>query len=291
MSISIGVCVFNEEKIIEKLLNSLLNQKNNNEILEIIVVSSGCSDKTNEIVESVFIKSNPKIILLTQKEREGKASAINLFLKHARGEIAVLESGDTVPAEDTIENLTEPFKNPEVGMTGAHPIPVNNPETFIGFTIHLTWKMHNKLGRLGELVAFRRDLIKEIPFDTAVDEAYIEALLDEQGYKLQIVHSAIVYNKGSETVADFLKQRRRIFCGHLYLRKERGYAPPSMNLRILGFVFDDLTWSPRSIVWTLGAIFLEGFGRLLGYYDFYIKKNKHYIWNIAESTKKLNSEN
>lgn len=294
MSISIGVCVFNEEKNIEKLLNLLLNQKSSCEIIEIIVVSSGCSDKTNEIVKSEFLKSNSKVILLTQKVREGKASAINLLLKNARGEIVVLESGDTIPAEGTIESLTSPFKNPNVGMTGGHPIPINNPDTFLGFSVHLLWKLHHKIAlkkpKLGELVAFRRDLVHEIPFDTAVDEAFIEALLHEQGYQLRYVPSAIVYNKGPETISDFLKQRRRITAGHLHLMRDKGYVPSSMKLNIVKLIFDDFTWTPRNIVWTFGAMVLEGYGRALGFYDFYIKKDKHYIWNIAETTKNVNPE-
>src|SRR5574341_537637 len=177
-TISIGVCVYNEEKNIRSLLSTLLNQKTANHIKEIIVVSSACSDKTDEIIENDFLKTDPKIILLRQEKREGKASAINLFLEHASGDIAVLESGDTIPTEDTIENLSEPFKNPKIGMVGGHPIPINNPGTFMGFTVHLLWDLHHKLAmrhpKLGELVAFRRTLIKKIPTDTAVDEAFIE---------------------------------------------------------------------------------------------------------------------
>lgn len=294
MSITIGVCVFNEEKNIEKLLNSLLNQKCSRPIIEIIVVSSGSSDRTDDIVKNESLISNLKVILLTQETREGKASAINLLLKHARGEIVVLESGDTLPAENTIERLTEPFKNPRVGMTGGHPVPINNPDTFLGFTVHLLWKMHHKLAlqkpKLGELVAFRRDLVHEIPTDTAVDEAFIEALLDKQGYQLEYVPSAIVSNKGPETISDFLLQRRRISAGHLHLIREMGYVPSSMRLNIVKLVFDDFTWSPRNVVWTCGAMVLEAYGRGLGFYDFYIKKDKHYIWNIAETTKDIHPE-
>ena len=42
---------------------------------------------------------------------------------------------------------------------------------------------------------------------------------------------------------------------------------------------------PKFLIWTLCASFLEGYARFLGYYDLYIKKEKHYIWNIAESAK------
>lgn len=289
-TISIGVCVYNEEKNIRNLLNSLLNQKTTKYIKEIIIVSSACSDKTDEIIQTEFLKSNPGIVLLKQKKREGKASAINHFLKHASGDIVVLESGDTVPAENTIESLTEPFKDQMIGMTGGRPVPVNDPNTFMGFTVHLLWDLHHKLAmknpKLGELVAFRRNLIQRIPADTAVDEAFVEALIREQGYELKYVPEAVVYNKGPERISDFLKQRRRIFAGHIHLRKTKGYVPSSMRkLNILGLMLKDVGFTPKGILWTVGAMILEFYGRALGSYDFYIKNENPFIWNIAETTK------
>lgn len=288
--VSIGICVYNEEKNIANLLNSLLSQKTTEPIKEIIVVSSACSDKTDEIIENNFLKSNPGILLIKQKKREGKASAINMFLKYASGDIMVLESGDTIPAKDTIENLTKSFKNPKIGMTGGRPMPINDPDTFMGFTVHLLWNLHHKLAlehpKLGELVAFRRDLVRKIPTDTAVDEAYIEALINRQGCELKYVPDAVVYNKGPETILDFLKQRRRIFAGHIHLRKTKGYVPSTMkNLKILKLMSQNIKFAPKQIIWTFGAILLEFYGRLLGSYDFHIKKENPFMWSIAETTK------
>ncbi|MCX9012734.1 MAG: glycosyltransferase [Candidatus Methanoperedens sp.] len=289
-TVTIGVCVYNEEKNIANLLNSLLSQKTTEPIKEIIVVSSACSDKTDEIIENDFVKYNPRIFLIKQGKREGKASAINIFLKYASGDIVVLESGDTIPAEGAIEDLTDAFNDPKIGMAGGRPVPINDPDTFMGFTAHLVWNLHHKIAlehpKLGEMVAFRRDLIRKIPTNTAVDEAFIEALINGQGYELKYVPDAVVYNKGPETVSDFLKQRRRIFAGHIHLRKTKGYAPSSMNkLKIVTLVFKDLKFAPKQIVWTFGATLLEFYGRLLGSYDFYIKRENPFIWNIAETTK------
>lgn len=291
MSISIGICCFNEEKNIGQLLDALLAQKTTRPVREIIVVSSGSTDHTDGIVEGRFSGTTPPITLLRQKRREGKASAINLFLKHMNGDIAVLESGDTIPARNTIEHLTEPFLDPKVGMTGAHPIPVNDPGTFMGYTIHLLWELHHRLAlkkpKLGELVAFRRDLIDEIPVDTAVDEAFIEALLQERGYDLKYVPAALVYNRGPENVSDFLRQRRRIFAGHLHLLQTRGYAPSSMQMSIIRLLFEDFRITPKNLLWTAGAMTLELLGRLLGSYDFFIRKERHHIWHVATTTKEV----
>lgn len=287
--LSIGICVYNEEKNIRSLLKSLLNQKTTHPIKEIFVISSACTDRTDEIIEKDFSKY-PQIILLKQEKREGKASAINLFLKHASGNILVLESGDTIPAEDTIENLTEPFKDPKIGMVGGRPIPVNDKNTFMGFTSHLIWELHHRLAlkkpKLGELVAFRKNLDIKLPTDTAVDEAYIEALVHEKGYELIYAPRAIVNNKGPETISDFLKQRRRIFAGHIHLKRTKGYMPSSMNkFEILKLIIEEIKFKRNNILWLWGAILLETYGRLLGSYDFYLKNENHAIWSVATTTK------
>lgn len=289
---SIGIMAYNEEENIGKLLNALLHQELSEvEIEEIIVVCSGCTDNTENIVKE-FIGLDKRIKLISQEKREGKASAVNLFLKSAKGEICVLESADTIPAPSTIEELVKSFSDSSVGMTGGHPVPVNDTHTFLGFTAHLLWDLHHKLAlkypKLGEMVAFR-NIVDSIPINTAVDEVSIEAKIKEKGYILKYIPSAIVYNKGAENIVDFLKQRRRIYAGHLWVKKYYEYTASTMNpFRILLLVISEIKFDFKSIFFTLGAIFLEGYGRLLGYIDFYIKKKKNpYIWNIAKTTKKL----
>lgn len=289
---------FNEEANIRFLLESLLNQRLYTcKIAKIIVVASGCTDKTEKIVKSIAAGSNNLVELVVQEGREGKASAINLFLSRAKGDVAIIESGDTIPEENTIENLVRPFHDLNVGMTGAHPIPVNSNGTFMGFTVHLFWRLHHELAlnhpKLGELIAFR-NIVCEIPKNTAVDEASIEAIITEAGYRIHYAKDAIVHNKGAETIRDFLKQRRRIMVGHKHLQVTRDYTVSTMKIRNLFGLFNHLQrdepWNFRAVFWTCGALFLEFFGRLLGDYDYYIKKKNPFAWDIAQSTKNLKND-
>ena len=290
----VGVMAFNEESNIKHILESLSKQRFSTcEISEIVVVASGCTDNTEKIVGSIA-RSNNMINLVVQEEREGKASAINLFLSKAKGDVVVIESGDTIPDENAIENLVHPFHDPEVGMTGAHPIPVNSEDTFMGYTVNLFWRLHHEMAmsqpKLGELIAFR-NIVREIPENTAVDEASIEAIITDAGYRIHYAKDAIVRNKGPETIRDFLKQRRRIMVGHKHLQKTHDYTVSSMKIsnlvRLFSCVVRITSWNFRKVVWTCGAIFLEAFGRFLGDFDYYIKKKNPYAWDIAQSTKSL----
>lgn len=289
LNVSIGVCAYNEEANIGRLLESLQHQRCNRiEIAQIVVVSSAFHDRTDEIVES-FRESDNRIELIKQPERRGKASAVNLFLKAGGGDVCILVSADTIPLDDAIEQLCLPFFEETVGMTGGHPIPVNDPLTFMGFVSHLIWQLAHEVSmiepKLGEFVAFR-NIVDKIPEDTAVDEASIEAKVREQEYDLRYVPEALIYNRGPDKVSDFIKRHRCNYTGHLYLKKTTGYKVSSMgSFRLLKLVARTLNLNWRSILWTPAAVVLEFYARILGTYDFYIKRKNIYIWDIASSTK------
>lgn len=178
-------------------------------------------------------------------------------------------------------------------MVGAHPIPVNDQETFVGHAVHLLWLLHDRLARrspkLGEVVAFR-NTIASIPTDTAVDEISIQAAIAAQNLSLVYEPEALVYNKGPMTIHDFLKQRRRIHAGHLKIREQERYEAPTMSvLPILQELFTSAPYtvnSPKQFLWTLGTIGLEGLARLQGHYDV-MRKRSHHVWQAVASTKML----
>jgi len=288
---SVGITAHNEQANIGKLLSAMLAQKLQTvEIAEIIVVASGCIDDTVPIIQDVATRE-PRIRLIVQEKREGKTSAINQFLQNAAEDICVLESGDTLPSDTTIENLVKLFEDPRVGMTGAQKIPVNVPEHVVGYMSHLRLQMEHQLcleiPRLGELIAFRK-VFNQLPPDVAMDEAFIEALVIRRGLEIRYAPDAVVYNMGPDTLGEFIMQRRRNYAGHLHLTRKYGYRVSSLdNTRVLRIASDEVAKALRLIV-TLGWLaIVEGFARLLGMYDYYVKGDKQVVWDIAWTTKRV----
>ncbi len=286
---SVGVTAYNEEANIGRLLEALLTQHTRDvEIVEIIVVASACTDNTVPIVES-YVAEYPLVKLFTQAKREGKTSAINVFLANASEEICVLESGDTLPHEDAVEHLVRMFADPTVGMTGAHKIPVNTPDHLVGFFTHLRLRLEHQLcleiPRLGEMIAFRK-VFDRIPPDVAMDEAFVEALVVKRGMQVRYAPDAVVYNTGPDSVSDFVRQRRRNYAGHLYLKSKYGYSVSSIqNTRVAKVALKEI-WGAIRLLWTLFLLaVLETWSRLLGWYDFRIKRDRHVVWDMAWSQK------
>lgn len=292
---SVGITAHNEEANIGRLLHAMLDQQlDEAEISEIIVVASGCTDNTCDIVRGLEAQE-PRIKLLVQDEREGKVSAVNLFLQHAQEEICVLESGDTLPGEETVENLVKMFRDPQVGMAGAHKVPVNVPDQVVGYLSHLRLTLEHSLcleiPRLGEMIAFRK-VFNQIPPDVAMDEAFVEALMIQRGLQVRYAPDAMVYNMGPETLRDFVRQRRRNYAGHLHLKRKYGYRVSSLdNVRVARLALTEV-W--RAISHTFRLLYIltalaciELYSRVLGSYDYYVRRDKHVVWDMAWTTKEV----
>jgi poly-beta-1,6-N-acetyl-D-glucosamine synthase len=283
MDATVGICAYNEEGNIGPLIDAL-NLQTCKSIKQIIVVSSGSTDSTDAIVEEH--KSN-KLRLIREEQRRGKVSAINLIIKAATTPLIVLISADVLPKKNAIAELIKPFTDPRIGIAGARPVPINKKTHPVGFAVHVVWGLHDSISRhtpkFGECIAFRK-VLAGVP-DSAVDEEEIASLLYKKGYKGVYCPKAIVLNKGPETLKDFIRQRRRIYAGHLALKAKSAHEPPTMNnLNLLWLLLSNADF--KAPVRTLFAVFIEGTARLLGLLDFALKRN-HNVWKPSPTTKNL----
>jgi poly-beta-1,6-N-acetyl-D-glucosamine synthase len=286
---SVGIMAYNEEANIADAIGTVLGQQlTSGYIAELIVVASGCDDGTVPIVSDIAGR-DPRVRLIEQPVREGKASAINLFLGAATCPLLLMVSADVLVEDGTIDAMLRHFEDPAVGMVGGHPIPVNRETTFLGHAVHLQWRMHDRIARespkLGEIVAFR-NVVPNIPHDTAVDEISIQALVEQLGYRLVYEPQAVVYNRGPTTVRDFLRQRRRIYAGHLRVADQQGYSAPTMDSsRVLRALLRSGAFTtPRALVWSLGTVGLEATARGLGHYDV-VRRRPQHVWEMCATTK------
>lgn len=286
---SVGIMAYNEEANIADAIESILGQRlSSSRIAEVIVVASGCEDRTPQIVTDLAGRDR-RVRLIEQARREGKASAINLFIGSARSPLLLMASADLLVKDGTLEALLRHFKDPEIGMVGGHPTPVNDESTLLGHAVHLQWRLHDLIARqspkLGEIVAFR-NVVPSIPLDTAVDEISIQALVTQLGYRLVYEPEAVVYNRGPTTVREFLRQRRRIYAGHLQVRAQQSYSASTMNgWRVARTLLRSGAFnSPPAAARTIGTVGLEATGRVLGHYDAMRHRSQH-VWDVSATTK------
>lgn len=292
---SVGICAFNEGKNIGKIIEAIQLQelRKNFRLREIIVVASGCTDDTVDIVKRRQ-KKNPRIRLIEQESREGKATAVNIFLKKAKTKLLFLQSADTIPAKTCYKHLLEKLIDPETGLVAGKIIPKDDPETLCGFANHLKWKLHHKINlayperpKVGELIAFKK-IFEQIPPETAVDEASVEPLIHLQGYKIVYAPRAIIFNQGPKALREYLSGRRRIYAGHYVTKKKYAYEIITFsNLRIIPIFFKNLEPNLKYITFAFLTAFFEVVARGFGYLDVKLRLRDHTVWKIAKSTKQV----
>lgn len=289
----VGVCAYNEEKNIGLLLRRLTTQQDLYADSEIIVACSGCTDSTPEIVRG-YQAADARIKLISERERKGKAEALNNVFERASGsEVLVLTNADAFPEPGSLRKLVDALDDPALGAVAARPVPLNSGKRLPSLVVELIWDLHHKISTYesvkmsGELCALRPFLVKRIPHNLATDEPFIEMLIRRQGYKIGYVPDAVVYIRGPESLQEIVQHRRRIWTGHMQIQRMEGFAVSTSDFRR---IFSMLVKSFRSNLGKLHVLTLfiavDIHSYLLARYD--ISKGRiPFIWEILESTKTM----
>ena len=237
LSITVGICAYNEAQIIERSIRSVYSQKLDGiRVAEVIVVSSASTDGTDQIVERLTSEF-PTLRLIRQEKREGKNSAINCYLDNKKCNVVVMLNADNAfGTEESLQKLVEPLLCDDVGITGGHPIPTNDKSDKIGFAVCMMWAMHHELAmiypKIGEIIAFK-DIGTRLSTDMQSDEDILRMKIEEAGLKCVYVPDCILLNRGPETLGDFMKQRIRVNVGECTMKKKYNYDIPTWSKKLL----------------------------------------------------------
>jgi biofilm PGA synthesis N-glycosyltransferase PgaC len=107
--VSILVPAFNEQAVISRTLNSLVNIKYSRK--EIIVIDDGSTDLT-KFVALGYKKYGVKVV---SKPNGGKASALNYGLLFAKGEIVITIDADSMVTRDAVDEIVRSMaSNPDI---------------------------------------------------------------------------------------------------------------------------------------------------------------------------------
>jgi len=130
--ISVIIPVYNAEKYIHKAIESVLNQGST--ALEITVVDDGSTDGSAQAIQSM---KGP--IQYFYQQNKGPASARNLGLSHAQGDvIGFLDADDLWPAGKLALVLPSFQKNPALEILMGYTKPdMDSSETESQLTPHL----------------------------------------------------------------------------------------------------------------------------------------------------------
>jgi cellulose synthase/poly-beta-1,6-N-acetylglucosamine synthase-like glycosyltransferase len=242
-SFSIVVPVKNEERVIDRLLTSLstLNYPLNKR--EIIIVEDGSTDKTNEICMN-YAKENANVKILHKPLSNGKPSALNFGLAHAKGDIIAIFDADNVPAHDALLVVIEYFEDPKVAAVQGRTASINPKENmltqFISYE-EAVWCEAYLRGKdvlnlfvhlKGSCQFIRRHVLEQLQgFDEAVlsEDMEISARLVENDYKIRYASDVVALQESPSNLKTLFKQRTRWFRGTMEVAFKYGRLMTKLN--------------------------------------------------------------
>lgn len=211
---SIIIPVYNEEKIIADCLISLTEQSD--QLLEIIVVNDGSTDRTVNIIENLKLKIK-NLRLLSQKHL-GPGPARNLGAKHAKGRILVFVDADMTFDKNFIKDLIAPIINGKtIGTFSKNELNANLNNVWSKcWNINRGWPPDRLIPENYPNTApvFRAILKSEFDkaggFDMTGEYTDDWSLSRKLGKKSTVVKGATYYHSNPESLSEIFKQARWI---------------------------------------------------------------------------------
>lgn len=200
-SVSIAVPVYNEEAQIRDTLSHLVRLDYPRDRLQILVVSDGSTDRTDDIARE-FEELGVEVHRMPV--RRGKTAAENAVASLLRGDIVVNTDASVRIRRDAIRALVSRFKDPTVGLASGRDVSVaTTAETggtgesgYVGYEMWLRAlesRSGGIIGASGCLYAIRNHLHRwPLPEDLSRDFA-AALVAREHGYRAVSVDEAICF--------------------------------------------------------------------------------------------------
>jgi biofilm PGA synthesis N-glycosyltransferase PgaC len=193
LPISIVMVVRNEQRVLEDKLRNLLTLDYPPERCQIVIVSDGSTDRTEEILREHL--GNPRVQVVMNQLSRGKASGLNDAFNLAHGDLVIFTDARQKIEPGALRVLAESFADPNVGCVSGELMlgDLDSGETARGMGLY--WRIEKKIreleaasgsvvGATGALYAVRRELLTAVPEGTILDDVYIPLQVVKQGKRV-----------------------------------------------------------------------------------------------------------
>jgi cellulose synthase/poly-beta-1,6-N-acetylglucosamine synthase-like glycosyltransferase len=225
-SVSVIVAAHDEEAVIERRLQNLLELDYPPERLELVVASDASGDRTDELVEAVAAE-DPRVRLV-RAERGGKVAAQDRAVRETTGEIVAFSDANATWAPDALRLLVRPFADPEVayvcGRLRLERADGSNREgVYWRYELWLR-ESESRLGSVtggnGSIYAVRRSDYAEVDPRFGHDLAF-PYLMVQRGRRAVYEPAALAFEKPTPHIETEYRRKVRMF-EHCWLITLRG---------------------------------------------------------------------
>ncbi len=256
------ISCYNEIDVVKEKIENSLALAYPADKLEIIVISDGSDDGTDEVAKSYQSKG---VKLIRQEGRLGKTSAINLAMQSVTSDIVIFSDANAMYQPDAVDKLARNFNDLEVGYVVGAALYNDGEENAAAASENLYWQyeialktmesnLHSVVGGDGAIYAIRRKLYKELDVKDIND--FVNPLqIIEQGYRGIFDKEAICLE---ETAGDFNKEAKRK--QRIVNRSFRGLMKVKAVMNPFKFGFYSFEIISHKLLRWLQPVFIVAFG-------------------------------
>jgi cellulose synthase/poly-beta-1,6-N-acetylglucosamine synthase-like glycosyltransferase len=231
-TVSILIPARDEEKVIGRLLERMVELTYPKDKLQIIVIDDGSSDNTGRIADEYSSRYGFIEVLHRDKNDggKGKAVAMNAGFKFSTNEIILCFDADYYPQKGIVEKLAKEFADSNVGAVQGRVVVLNEPQNIVTRLVALEriggyrvdQEARDNLGLIpqfgGTVGGFRRSLLESLggwDESTLAEDTDLTFRACLAGYKVHYVGDAECYEEAVDNWKAYRNQRYRWARGHM----------------------------------------------------------------------------
>jgi poly-beta-1,6-N-acetyl-D-glucosamine synthase len=224
-SISILIAVHNGERFLANKLDSVLALRYPRELVEVLVLSDGSTDRTEEIARG-YEGRGVQLLCLPKR---GKPAALNAGIAQSRGEILVLTDVRQVLEPESVGRLVACFADPAVGVVSGDLL-IRDSGNLEERSVSLYWRyerwirrqlgaLDSMFGATGPFYAMRRELAVTMPEETLLDDMYLPLAAFFRGYRLIVEEDARAFDYPTQVKTEFGRKVRTLAGNYQIVRQ------------------------------------------------------------------------
>jgi len=216
------ISTYNEAPVITRRLQNLEELEYPRDKIEVIVADSASSDGTADIVDR-YVKNHGfpfGILVLREKQRKGKAKAMNLALQHAKGEVIATSDADSYWDPKALRIALSFMADPKVGAVTGREMLTNigrstytmAEDTYSGFNRTIRYgesKLGSTLIFQGELSLYKRKAFEQFEDKSGSDDVGTVISIVANGYRTLFVPTATFHDAAHYTLSGRMTVKTR----------------------------------------------------------------------------------
>jgi cellulose synthase/poly-beta-1,6-N-acetylglucosamine synthase-like glycosyltransferase len=218
LNCAVCVCAYNEERVIGRKVENLLQLRAREPGLEILVYVDGATDRTAEILREY----GSQIDLHVATERRGKTYGMNVLASMARAPILVFSDANVMMDMECVRDFKRHLADPEVGCVCGSLVYTNDGASPTASSGSAYWRFEEAIKKLemesgsvmgadGSVFAIRRAL-HDPPPEHIIDDMYVSLRILCSGYRVIQASDAFAYEESVVSAREEFRRKIRIAC-------------------------------------------------------------------------------